>query len=455
MNYLSVFSGIEAATVAWHPLAWTPLAFAEVEPFACAVLHAHYPSVRNLGDVKKFAEWPDAVVDVLVGGSPCQSFSVAGLRGGMADPRGSLTLVYLAIVDRYRPRWIVWENVPGVLSADGGEAFGAFVGGLLELGYGVCWRVLDAQYVRVDGLERAVPQRRRRVFVVGCLGDWRRAAAVLFERESLQWDHPPRRQAGKRVAADVAPGIVSSGRGVERAGETRGQDPVIGYVPDIVTQAMSSKWSKQSSGPAGDEVAHLVAIAFDTTQITSKANRSNPQPGDACHPIAAGAHAPAIAFSAKDYGGDAEFDLSPTLRAGGFTNSHANAGVMPAIAFDARQSGVIQYGDNTGPLDTDGHTMAVAFDMRGRDGGSQFEGPHHTANIRAASGGSSKSYVAQNWAVRRLTPGECESLQGFPRGYTAIPKAADGPRYKALGNSMAVNVMRWVGRRIELVEGMS
>jgi len=294
MKYLSVCSGIEAASVAWHPLGWEPFAFAEIEKFPSAVLAHHYPSVPNFGDMTKFKDWPDATIDVLVGGTPCQSFSVAGLRKGLADPRGNLCLTFLAIADRYRPQWVLWENVPGVLSSDGGRDFGAFLGGLGQLGYGWSYRVLDAQYVRVDGFGRAVPQRRRRVFVVGHLGDWRRAAAVLFECESLQGNTAPRRQAGQRVAPTI------------------------------------------SSRPTG--------------------------------------------------GGGLGTDFD------------CDGGLIPSVA-------------------------------------------------------------NQSWAVRRLTPRECERLQGFPDDYTLVPSrgkpAADGPRYKALGNSMAVNCMRWIGRRIEMVDGIA
>jgi DNA (cytosine-5)-methyltransferase 1 len=136
----------------------------------------------NFGDLTQFRNWPDATVDLLVGGTPCQSFSVAGLRAGLDDPRGNLALVYLGVADRYRPRWVVWENVPGVLSSGKGRDFGAFLGGLGQLGYGWAYRVLDAQYVRTRLFSGAVPQRRRRVFVIGYLGDWRPAAAVLFDR---------------------------------------------------------------------------------------------------------------------------------------------------------------------------------------------------------------------------------------------------------------------------------
>jgi len=204
MRYLSVCSGIEAASVAWHSLGWSPVAFSEIEAFPSAVLAHHYPGVPNWGDMTRFHEWPDADIDVLVGGTPCQSFSVAGLRAGLADPRGNLALTYLAIAERYRPRWLVWENVPGVLSADEGRALGAFLGGLAELGYGWAYRILDAQYA-------GLAQRRKRVFVVGHLGNWTRAAAVLFESASLRGDPAPRREAGEGTAPTIAARTRSGG----------------------------------------------------------------------------------------------------------------------------------------------------------------------------------------------------------------------------------------------------
>ena len=181
MRYLSVCSGIEAATVAWHDLGWKPVGFSEIEPFPSAVLAHHYPAVINFGDMTKYKEWNIEHPDILVGGTPCQSFSVAGLRKGLDDPRGNLALTYCGILDHFRPTWFVWENVPGVLSSSGGRDFGSFLGAVAELGYGFAYRVLDAQFF-------GVAQRRRRVFVVGYLGDWRPPAAVLFERESLSRD---------------------------------------------------------------------------------------------------------------------------------------------------------------------------------------------------------------------------------------------------------------------------
>jgi len=210
MRYLSVCSGIEAASIAWHPMGWTPVGFSEIEPFPAAVLAHRFPGVPNFGDMTKYKEWPlePGSIDLLVGGTPCQSFSVAGLRRGLADPRGNLMLVFLGIAERLRPRWVVYENVPGLLSSGGGRDFGSFLGALGELGYGWSYRVLDAQWCRVDGWPKAVPQRRRRVFVVGCLGDRAAPARVLFERESVQRDSAPRGGAGEEASGDAGEGAT-------------------------------------------------------------------------------------------------------------------------------------------------------------------------------------------------------------------------------------------------------
>jgi DNA (cytosine-5)-methyltransferase 1 len=500
MRYLSVCSGIEAATVAWHPLGWTPVAFSEIDPFPRAVLAHHYPTVPLHGDFTTIGADDYGSIDLLVGGTPCQDFSVAGLRAGITGDRGNLTLEFLRLAARTQPRWIVWENVPGVLSSDEGRALGAFLGGLAELGYGFAYRVLDAQYFNLA-------QRRARVFVVGCLGDWRRAAAVIFERESLLGHPAPRREAGEGVAPTISArtkgggglgtdfdcdgGLIShcltahSGRrdfesetfvthalraeGFDASEDGTGRGTPLVPVAFSIMPMNSGKDYKaretdiaqpiMAGGPVGGNQGgdYIVEpVPFDTTQITSAANYSKPKSGDPCHPLAAGAHPPAIAFSVKDHGADAG-PISPTLRAGGHDKSHANGGVMPAIAFEWQRGATqnLAMHEDFSPALIKSQTPAVAFDLRGREGGAQFEGPHDTANIRAASGGSSRSYVAAT-AVRRLTPRECERLQGFPDDYTLVPyrgkPAADGNRYKALGNSMAVPVMRWIGQRIALVD---
>jgi DNA (cytosine-5)-methyltransferase 1 len=344
--YGSVCSGIEAASVAWKPLGWRPAWFAEIDPFPSAVLAHRFPGVPNRGDFTQIEE--SEPLHILVGGTPCQSFSVAGLRGGMADDRGNLALEFLRLAGRLRPRWLVWENVPGVLSSGGGRDFGSFLGGLAELGYGWSYRVLDAQYVRVDGFGRAVPQRRRRVFVVGHPGDWRYPAAVLFDRESLSGNPPPIHKSREGVAPTLA-ARTNGGGGL---------------------------------GTDFDCDGGLVAFSFDERQITSQANRTR---------------------------------VGPELPCGTLHE-------MPhMIAFHATQDPIFSSSVSP-PIPTDKGSIAIAT----------------------------------RWAVRRLMPVECERLQGFPDGWTDVPyrgkPAKDGPRYKAVGNSMAVNVMRWIGRRIELVE---
>jgi len=194
MKYLSVCSGIEAATQAWHPMGWKPVGFSEIEKFPSEVLAKHYPTVPNLGDMTKYKEWSfDESVDLLVGGTPCQSFSVAGLRKGLEDPRGNLALIYVGLLAKFKPQWFVWENVPGVLSSGGGRDFGSFLGAVAELGYGFSYRMLDAQHF-------GVPQRRRRIFVVGYLGDWRPTAEVLFESGCMRGDTKKSRKEGQDIA---------------------------------------------------------------------------------------------------------------------------------------------------------------------------------------------------------------------------------------------------------------
>jgi DNA (cytosine-5)-methyltransferase 1 len=375
MRYLSVCSGIEAATSAWHHLGWEPVAFSEIEPFPSAVLKHHYPNVPNWGDMTQYKTWPDATIDLLVGGTPCQSFSIAGLRKGLEDPRGNLMLTFLGIAQRYRPKYIVWENVPGVLSSNGGGDFGTFLAALGELGYGWAYRVLDAQWF-------GVAQRRRRVFVVGCLGDQRRAAEVLFESESVRRNPAPSRAKGQGAAADAQGSVGSSSAhafkvrgGCEGGGKGYlGSDDTAFTVATHQDQQIAQPVAFQLNGdrdnpsvsvsdtafclPANAMSDRSQAVAqplpFDTTQLTCPSNYSSPKPGNPCHPLAAGAHIPAVATSMQ---------------------------------------------------------------------------------------------------VRRLTPVECERLQGFHDHHTNIPwrgkaEAPDGPRYKALGNSMAVPVMRWIGERI-------
>jgi DNA (cytosine-5)-methyltransferase 1 len=475
-------------------MGWQPVAFSEIEPFPSAVLKHHYPHVPNVGDMTKFKEWNLEPIDLLVGGTPCQSFSVAGLRKGLDDPRGNLMLTFLAIAERERPKWIVWENVPGVLSSNGGRDFGTFLAALGELGYGWAYRVLDAQWF-------GVAQRRRRVFVVGCLGDQAGAAKVLFESESVQRNPAPSREARKGAARGVGGGPADGSIAFVDVGATlKGGSGARGY-PD------------PSDGNGHNMVAQPVAFHPTQDPISSV---------DVCHALSGGskqgtasaavAQPVVIAFSAKDHGADAG-ELSPTLRAMGHGSSHANGGgqvaVAQPVAFTRCDNGqdaatdvtpTMRCGSNysahlavaqpvalgtdcyngaiTGEVaatigtpgssvNASGPTVMQAVDVKQvqwASGGGQVE--NDTAQALRAGAEYNYQFARVAMQVRRLTPTECERLQGFPDGYTAIPivkpqpikgqpavvkAAADGPRYKALGNSMAVPCMKWIGERIQAV----
>lgn len=357
MKYLSVCSGIEAATVAWNPLGWEPVGFSEIETFPCAVLTHHYPNVPNYGDMTKCDNWEiKNEFDILVGGTPCQSFSLAGKRAGMDDQRGRLAIKFFDIVKRYNPKWIVWENVPGVITSNQGRDFGLFLSEMGKCGYGYAYRILDAQHF-------GVPQRRRRVFVVGHFGDWRCAAAVLFERESLLWN--PEKGGKKRQNITT---VVATGSGGS---------------------------SCETGKLANDSVKYAKAFT---------------------------------AASARKTGTICLMDQTPTL-----TSQTKRGDTEPCVVTCE------SVGDRVAP------TLTASNDPSRSPQSSEV-----TQQVAAV-------HKAIN-AVRRLTPRECERLQGFPDDYTlisfrnkSIDKCPDGPRYKALGNSMAVPVMRWIGNRIKVV----
>jgi DNA (cytosine-5)-methyltransferase 1 len=346
---------MEAASVAWHPLGFKPVAFSEIEPFPCAILSARFPDTPNYGSLTEYASWPieQGAADILVGGTPCQSFSVAGLRKGLTDPRGNLAITFLGLADKLKPKYVIWENVPGVLSSNGGRDFGSFLGALVELGYGFAYRVLDAQYV---GGSRAVPQRRRRVFVVACLGDWRAPVEVLSLREGLRWHTEKGRKKGQGSAGDASCGVDADG-----------------------------------------------------LQLTV---------GTLCADTHPGAYSGQDAYTGR---------LIPQA--------------LP-LMFKIRGGVEMNTGAQGGKI--------------GQSAGKGYLGQEDKAFTVATS---QDQWLAQSMAVRRLTPVECERLQGFPDNWSRISwkgkpeeECPDGPRYKACGNSMAVPVMRWIGERIAAYE---
>jgi DNA (cytosine-5)-methyltransferase 1 len=431
MRYLSVCSGIEAATVAWHGLGWKPVAFSEIEAFPSAVLAHHYPDVPNVGDMTKYKEWNLGAVDLLVGGTPCQSFSVAGLRKGLEDPRGNLALVYCGILDHFRPKWFVWENVPGVLSSGGGRDFGSFVGALAELGYGFAYRVLDAQYF-------GVAQRRRRVFVVGHLGDWRPAAEVLFESESLRRDTAPSRKAGQAVAP-----CVTNGPPFSRTGNERVEAEAMVVQPFPVANTLTARMHKGMNSDCNEGQTPVVAI------------QGNLIGREAGGPQGVGASDEGVMYT--------------------LTKADVHGVAHPTVLMDQGGSVMNVLEDGTvGTLrrETHGHEpvvmqpVAYSFDSLASNS-MKSSNPHSgcrmvdlAKTIDTTTPEPSKNQggigIMQSMAVRRLTPVECERLQGFADQYTSIPwrksqVTPDGPRYKALGNSMAVPVMAWIGKRIKEV----
>lgn len=530
MKYGSVCSGIEAASKAWEPLGWKPAWFSEIEPFPSAVLAHHWPEVTNLGDMTKIADAVRAgdveAPDVLVGGTPCQAFSIAGLREGLSDDRGQLTLSYVelanAIDAKRRERGepeaiIVWENVPGVLSSKD-NAFGCFLAGLagesseLQPSGGkwthagcvsgperiIAWRVLDAQFF-------GVAQRRRRVFVVASTRKGFDPAAVLFELDSVRRDSAPRRESQPEIARNAGErtkvgshwdnpanphptlnqsnniggigasnqelfsqrgsGLVSdSYTDVARTLLAKGNDSTAEDLETYAVAGLQTQYgdeiagtltARHDSSPCADRgmnvlaygggntsgnidvatacTAHGVRMDFDTETFAVHGTQDPDTNRELAHTLGRnnGQENACIAFSYKDNGADATPDLSPTIRAGNHDKSHANSGQPPAIAYafkagQGAKAGGIGYAEEQAPTLTS-----------------------------ASSGTNLAPAVMHGVAVRRLTPIECERLQGFPDNHTLIgwrgkdaAVCPDGPRYKAIGNSMAVPVMRWIGERI-------
>jgi len=544
LKFLSVCSGIEAASVAWNPLGWEAVAFSEIEPFPCKLLKHHYPDVPNLGDMRNYEDWPDYDIDVLCGGTPCQGFSVSGLRKGLKDER-NLTVTFCDIADRYNPDIIQWENVPGVLSSTD-NAFGCFLAQLsgtddpiVPKGEGwtnagvvagtkrtVAWKILDAQFVRVDGIPYAVPQRRRRLFLIACPGKTGRPATILFEPEGLRRYSPPTREV-----------FVSDARGVE-----------------IGPSGCGRKGSKQPNSSVSrnkKEEAKLAGCVVIAHTLLAKANMSNDCTKDNLIPVCYENHAndnrvkacddlcPTLTGKMGTGGGNVPFVQNIPMRMTRF-GEYVNDGTASTIKSrdfkDATdlicmmdQGGNVATFENgiTGTLhhETNGHEPVVvhgtqfpctdqglAFCLgRNRDGENVVCHPLDAQNMTECHASYGQGYgkngdpsftlgrnkhhavamavpedLGYRYAVRRLMPVECEGLMGFPDSYTVIPKKhhyickvcgkkfkhvntqvvcprcdemdklaqayyPDSARYKALGNSWAVNCARWVGMRIELV----
>ena len=383
MTFAEVCAGIGGASVAWESLGWQCQWVSEIDPFASAVFAYHHPNIPNLGDMHGITRATAGAVDVLVGGPPCQDFSVAGKRAGMGGARGALVWEYLRLVEELQPRWFIFENVTGLLSVDGGRAFGTLLGEVGKLGYGWAYRCLDAQY-----FGRA--QRRRRVFLVGHIGGaWQRAAAVLFEFESLCGHSAARREAGEGTSRCLA----------SRAGNCSQDESRESFLPVAFSHQSGGDFRPNINElPGALQANQGQAIAFDLAQITSAANRTRAEDG-----------------------------LPASTLAKGSAMHVATVGALCANAGTERKHG-------------DGGNTSLQQMLAGQI-------------VPADRIGS---------AVRRLTPRECERLQGYTDDYTLIPwrgrpreDCPDGPRYRTLGNAFPVPTMRWIGERIQMVEALT
>jgi len=364
IKYLSICSGIESAGLGWHPLGYECIGLAEIDPFRSAVLQYHYPEIKNYEDFTKIqaSDLPTRPV-LLVGGTPCATFSIAGLRKGLGEDRGNLALEFVKLIERLQPTWVVWENVPGILSSNGGQDLGTFLGSLAELGYGFAYRVLNTEHVRTQRFPNALPQRRRRIFVIGHIGgDWKSPAKVLFDNQPMSKDFKPSRRTQKTTAQKSEENIGESDTEYWRKTDRDGN-----YVEEFKEQRVSS-----------------------------------------------------------------------TLTAGGRFSMEQGAVVVKDPTIMMRDS---QTGSNGAPWNEND----VSWSLTAMTGGNR-----QPIVFRES--------IKRNDIIRRLTPVECERLQGLPDNYTQIPyrgkpkeECPVSKRYEACGRAMSVNIMEWLGSRIKQV----
>lgn len=418
MKYFHDCGGIHAAGPAWDELGWECVGISEIEKFPIAVVHHHYPNLTQYGDTTKVKAKDVPPIDLLIGGTPCQGFSVAGKRGGLSDIRSNLAWNFLRLAAESRARWIIWENVPGASSTNEGRDLLAFFGQVEKLGYGFCSRTLDAQYF-------GVPQRRRRIFLVGHLGDWRPAAAVLFESQSLRGNFAPRRttREGATRSFEIGP---SGNRATDLAPtlDARCKD---GPIRNQIGMAVAHPPTCGANRQADHTQENYILTPWDqqSKRITDSHGITPTLSG--CDD-AGGRHGPIIFENHAQDSRIKQVELCPQLNAKDGTGGNNLPLVMQQPqAFTQNQAGDVLVNERM-------HSLATNSNATGRN----------SAN------------VLNHGTVRRLTPRECERLQGFPDDWTLIPygkkQCPDGPRYKALGNSIAVPVLRHLGRQIEFVE---
>jgi DNA (cytosine-5)-methyltransferase 1 len=427
MKYFSVCSGVGTDHLAFGPLGWECQGFAEIAPFPSAVLEHRFPGVKNYGDFTKVTKDEVGSVDLLVGGTPCQSFSIAGQRGGLDDPRGNLALEFVRLAVRLEAKWIIWENVPGVLTSGGGRDFGSILRAFRDSGYSLAWRVLDAQWF-------GVPQRRRRVFLVGCVGG-ASPVPVLFESPSLRRDTPPSRETREETSRDTGESPTRSStwwngnsvastldssllRKRQTMPDKNRFSAIISYVPDVVGIITTAYGSKNYSNHQEVTSGSVVAYApFDLAQITSKANYSTVHTGDPVPPLNTVSQMHVAAIHQNNRSEVRLSDTAYALNGGGGKPGQGT----PAV-------------------------LHIRTGQTGANGSNISENLSHTLD-------STTSAVSYGTIVRRLTPRECERLQGYPDDWTLVPwrgkQAPDTLRYQAIGNGIALPVLEWIGKRLD------
>jgi DNA (cytosine-5)-methyltransferase 1 len=557
MRYGSICSGVEAATLAWEPLGWEPAFFAEVEPFPCAVLMQKFGATKpkcvlvpdeadsekerkqrelwktqidkfpnggdipNLGDFTKITKDDyDGKIDLLVGGFPCQAFSVAGLRKGFDDPRGNLALKFAELAFGTGARWILGENVPGLLSHDKGKSFAALLSALCgwevevpvlrkkkngniargwknsgivtpaDGRYGLAWRTLDAQFVRVDGYPRAVPQRRRRIFLIGNIDGWERAAAVLFEPGCLRGDTPPERKAGAGIARNLmaSSGGVSGkeqqhtfvdehgrplnalcaahGQGNAEVCEEKSPTLNCNHEAPIICNSIRMREGKSGSGKGpllGDNISHTLGVGNNQTIICRESGQGFWQEDEASGTVKVNGAEPTtvVCYDAR---GNGPGDVSPNL-----TGGHADRvnDYMPVI-LEGKSYGIAENIINR-KVKNGGNGVGVQKELQYT---LNTSAPHgvccfvkndaardYSEDVAMTLRSQAEHAVSYHSTVRRLMPVECERLMGFPDNHTRIEwngkpaeECPDTPRYKACGNAFTVNCAYWIGMRIQMVE---
>ena len=501
MRYLSLFSGIEAASCAWQPLGWELKGVCEIEKFPCNVLKHHYPRVPNLGDITKLTR-PQlealGPIDLIVGGSPCQGFSVAGKQEGLNDIRSKLAIDYIRVINTINPRWIVWENVPGVFSTNKGMDFRYFTEVLTRYGFGICWRILDGQWFRTA-------QRRRRVFLVGYFGDWRPAYKVLFESQSLPryFETLERKREDLARKAEARTGKTGTGTTClnpwdpqgKRVQSVEGKSPCLGASADAggntIPLVMNENTCYDMAHPVDvirtyedgktptlearmetggnniplvqDRTLYLERQYFATHEgkastLTRDIYRDPPavlkeEKDPLCCDVGwlQTYENKAPTQLARQYK-DPPIVLSEAYRIGSYYSNSMQSDNPNSGIYQTDKSATLQTADPT-PACQQGGIAVIQGSVIGRKVENGPQGSGINSDKCFTLNTTDRHAVCTEARVRKLTPTECLRLQGFPDDwFDGVEGYSDTAAYKAIGNSMAVPCMRWIGERIAEVE---